>query len=205
VFVTRHSTVEDRAVADRLWLLYEDAYRRVADESPSHEMLFRSEFDDSLADPTNRLWVVWDDTEPVAMALVATRPERTRYLSRAYFDAHFPEHAHRETVHYIMWLVVHPAAEARGAIVQLSREALRREAADGALLVFDAPMIHQPGDTGGFAEMMQRLVKSFVGAAPMHHLGTQRYYAVDFASVADPAEPAEPGDRGQVPLRSPIR
>lgn len=215
MFVTRHTTVDDRAIADRLWRLYDEAYRQVAAESPSHEMLFRHEFDETLSDPTNRLWVLWDDADPVAvpvaMTLIATHPDRTRYLSREYFDLHFPDQAAREKVHYIMWLVVHPAVAARGAIVQLAREVLSREAADGALLVFDAPMVHQPSDEGGFAGMMQRLVRSFVGDQQVQHIGTQRYYAVDLSPVASPAEPAEPTTAasgegpGPVPLRPTVR
>jgi hypothetical protein len=85
-----------------------------------------------------------------------------------------------------MWLVVHPAYQAKGAIVRLARECLALEASDGALLVFDTPAVNQPQATGGFAEMMSRLAKSFVGDAPVHHLETQHYYAVDFQPVSDP-------------------
>lgn len=205
MYVTRHTTVDDRSIADRLWHLYDEAYRQVAADSPSHEMLFRHEFDETLSDPTNRLWVLWDEADPVAMTLIATHPDRTRYLSREYFDAHYPEQAAADKVHYIMWLVVHPAVVARGAIVQLAREVLGREAADGALLVFDAPMIHQPSDEGGFAGMMQRLVRSFVGDQQVQHIGTQRYYAVDLAPVEHLADEAEAAGNGSVPVRPTVR
>lgn len=185
MYVTRHTPVADIALSDRLWRLYEAAYGTVVAQSPTHEMLFRHEFDDALADPGNRLWVLWDDEEPVAMILIATQIGSTRYLSDAYFIRAYPEHQARGAVHYIMWLVVHPAVAAKGAIVRLAREVLHREAEDGALLVFDAPEVHQPGVDGGFAEMMDRLVKSFVGPAPVRHIGTQYYFAVDLAA-ADP-------------------
>lgn len=179
MFVTRHPAVSDALLRDRLWNLYQDAYGPVASESPSHEMLFRYEFDEAIDDPTNRLWVLWSDDRPVAMTLIATEIGPTRYLSRAYFDR---RHAGRP-VHYIMWLVVHPVYAAQGAIVRLAKEVLRREAADGALLVFDAPFVHQAGPEGGFAEMMARLARSFVGPVPVTMLGASYYYAVDFAQV----------------------
>jgi len=179
VFVTRHPTVSDAGLRDRLWYLYQDAYSPMATESPSHEMLFRHEFDEAIDDPDNRLWVLWDDDRPIAMTLIATDIGPTRYLSRAYFDQ---RHSGRQ-VHYIMWLVVHPVFAAQGAIIRLAKEVLRREAADGALLVFDAPLVHQAGPEGGFAEMMARLAKSFVGPAPVTMLGASYYYAVDFAQV----------------------
>lgn len=92
-----------------------------------------------------------------------------------------------------MWLVVHPAHVAKGAIIRLAKEGLALEASEGALLVFDSPEMNQPGLTGGFAEMMARLAKSVGGDAPVHHLETQHYFAVDFADVsnADATRPLE--------------
>jgi len=186
VYVTRHSSLTDRRLTDRLWDLYESAYTEVSYQSPSHEMRFRDEFDDALRDPANRIWILWDDSSPVAMTMVATEVSPARYLSRNYFDSNFPEHSRRGAIHYIVFLVVHPVYAAQGAIVRMAREVLQREAADGALLVFDAPDVHQKGPEGGFAEMMGRLAKAFVGPAPVLHLGTQYYFAVDFAAVKEP-------------------
>ena len=198
MFVTRHSNVTDAALTERLWALYESAYQEVAAASASHEMLFRDEFDHALRDPSNRIWVLWDDSAPVAMTLIATEIGSTRYLSRGFFAGQFPEHSRRGAVHYIMWLVVHPVYAAQGAIVRLAKEVLQREAADGALLVFDAPQIHQSGESGGFAEMMERLAKAFVGPAPVLHLGTSYYFAVDFAAIGENAE-TDPSQLEHVP------
>lgn len=192
MFVTSHSHVTDPVLSGRLWNLYEAGYLPVAAESPSHEMLFRDEFDDALREPTNRIWVLWDDETPVAMGLIATDIAHTRYLSRGFFDGRFPEHARRGAVHYVMLMVVHPEYTARGAVIRIGREVLQREAADGALLVFDAPELHQSGATGGFAAMMDRAAKSFVGEAPVMHLGASYYFAIDLAAIgaAEPV-PAE--------------
>ncbi len=180
MFVTRHTHVVDMVLVDKLWHLYEIAYQGMAEEAVTREMLYKSEFEESIADPSNRLWVLWDDATPVGMSLVATEIGNTRYLSRAYFEHHYPDHMRRGAVHYIMWLVVHPSHVAKGAIVRLAREGLALEASEGVLLVFDTPAVNQrPG--GGLAEMMSRLAKSLVGGAPVHHLETQHYYAVDFA------------------------
>ena len=148
-------------------------------------MLYRSEFDSTIADPTNRLWVLLDDNMPVGMSLVATAIGSTRYLSRAYFDLHYPDHMRRGVVHYIMWLVIHPAHAAKGAIVRLANEGLALEASEGALLVFDSPAMNQPDVAGGFAEMMSRLSKAVSAEAPVHHLESQHYFAVDFSAHTD--------------------
>lgn len=185
MFVTRHTHVVDSVLADKLWRLYDLAYEGVSEQAVTREMLYRSEFDSTIADPTNRLWVLWDDNTPVGMSLVATDIGSTRYLSRAYFELHYPDHMRRGMVHYIMWLVIHPAHAAKGAIVRLAKEGLALEASEGALLVFDSPAMHQPDASGGFAEMMARLSKVVAADAPVHHLETQHYFAVDFSNVAD--------------------
>lgn len=185
MFVTRHTHVVDIVLADKLWQLYELAYSGLSERAVTREMLYRSEFDSTIADPTNRLWVLWDDSMPVGMSLVATDIGSTRYLSRAYFELHYPDHMRRGVVHYIMWLVIHPAHVAKGAIIRLAKEGLAQEASEGALLVFDSPAMNQPDVTGGFAEMMSRLSEGVSAAAPVRHLETQHYFAVDFSAHTD--------------------
>ncbi len=103
MFVTRHNSVVERGLLERLWELYELAYRRTAEESASREMFFRSEFDAAIADSSNRLWVLWADDEPVAMVLIATDIGATRYLSQPFFDRHFTDHAlaRRRALHLV--------------------------------------------------------------------------------------------------------
>ena len=72
MYVTRHSNIIDRAVLDDLWELYEAAYEPLAAVDVTREILFRSEFDENLADPSNRVWVVREENKPVAMSLIAT-------------------------------------------------------------------------------------------------------------------------------------
>lgn len=197
MFVTRHTNVVDPVLAAKLWHLYEVGYAGMAEQAVTREVFYRSEFDAAIADPTNRLWVLWDDTAPVGMVLVATDIAATRYLSRAYFEHHYPEHMRRGAVHYIMWLVVHPSHTAKGSLIRLAKEGMALEAADGALLVFDSPEVHQSSLEGGFAEIAARSARSVAGPAPVHHLETQHYFAIDFAALheADASTPPRVPER----------
>jgi hypothetical protein len=192
MFVTRHNSVVERGLLERLWQLYESAYRRTSEQSASREMLYRSEFESAVADSTNRLWVLWSDDEPIAMVLIATDIGATRYLSVPYFERRFADHARRGAVHYILFVVVHPAFAARGALARMARDVLGTEAAEGALLVFDAPEYNQPTDEGGTALMMERLAKMVTSGAPVLTLDVSRYYGIDFAESAAYAEAAPP-------------
>lgn len=186
MFITRHSPVSDVSLRDQLWTLYRRAYIQTVEMTVTHEMLDRLEFDDQMLDATNRAWVVWDDTRPIAMTLVATDVRRTRWLSEHYFKSHFSEKFERGQVHYVVWAVVDPGFVARGASIFMARHAMAVEAREGSLLVFDLPESNQPNAEGGAAELMLRMAR-MVGEARLITLTTQRYYALDFASAESSA------------------
>ena len=182
MYITQHTNVTDRQVVDELWSLYETSYAPLAAADITRETLFRSEFEEVLADPSNRVWVVRDDNEPVAMALIATDIASTRYLSRAYFDRSDPDRMNAGLVHYIMWVVTHPDHQGGPATFELARGALAVEASEQALLVFDLPESNQPKHDGGGAELFYRLAQ-MVGPVSLEAHGGSRYYALDFAPV----------------------
>jgi len=180
MFVTRHSNVVDLALREKLWNLYRRAYRQTAESTVTHEMLEQVEFNEQITRDSNRVWVVWSDSQPVAMTLVSTDVRATRWLSEVYFEKHFPDRFGAGQVHYIVWVVVDAGADAHGANSLLARQALTVEAKDGALLVFDVPDLHQPHATGGAAELLLRMAKT-VGEVELVPISTQRYFALDFA------------------------
>ena len=190
MFVTWHSTITDVVLADKLWSLYEAAYLGSARTVATREMLYRHEFDDLLGDSTNRNWVLWEDNIPIGYSLVATDIAATRYLSKEYFDYHYPEHSRANRLRYVMWLVVHPSYEARGAALRLLREGLTHESAQGSLVIFDSPDTIQPNSTGGFASAVERISRRVQPAAEFSELAVSRYFVVDFAPQHDGADAA---------------
>jgi hypothetical protein len=181
VFVTRHITVSNPELRDKIWRLYELAFRPITETAVSREMLYRHEFDALISDPLNRLWVLWNDDLPVAATMITTDISTTRYLSRNYFEQHYPDHVLRNALHYVLFVVVHPAHVAKGALVRLARESFGLEADEGALVIFDAPLVNQPGERGGMAELVGRLATMVSSGAETQQIEVQRYYAIDFA------------------------
>jgi hypothetical protein len=163
-----------------LWTLYTRAYARTAEEAVTHEMLDRLEFNDQLADATNRAWVVWEDNMPVAMTMIATDVRRTRWLSEHYFKKNYPQQFATNNVHYVVWAVVDPSYVTKGVSMFMARQAMAVEAREGSLLVFDMPASNQPNELGGAAELMHRMARQ-VGGARLVPLTVQRYYALDFS------------------------
>ncbi|MGD9999508.1 MAG: hypothetical protein AB7L17_09040 [Ilumatobacteraceae bacterium] len=200
MFVTRHANLINPELRERIWRMYELAFRPITESAVSREMLYRTEFDELVADPSNRLWVLWNDNEPIGATMITTDISTTRYLSRSYFEEHYPEHVARNALHYVLFVVVHPAYVARGAMVRLARESFGLEAEEGALVIFDAPMVNQPGERGGIAELVSRLAKMVSPGSETKQIEVQRYYAIDFATGARHVQPelapiAEHADR----------
>ena len=179
--VTRHFGLTNPAIADQVWALYTAGYQRLVGNTVTHEMLYRHEFDAAVGNPSNRLWVLWNDRQPVACALLATDVGGTGYISREYFEQRYPEFVAEDRVRYLMWIVVHPTYVARGVLLRLAREALGLEAEEGSLLVFDAPEINQPSDRGGSAELMARMVNVASNGSTVEQIEVQRYFLADFS------------------------
>ena len=181
MYITKHTNVTDRTLLDSLWELYTRAYVKIAEEDVSRETLYRSEFDDVMADPTYRTTVVRDDdNQPIAMAVVATDISVTRYRSVPYFRRHYPDRMAEGRVHYIMWVVVHPDHQAGSASWELARAGFSSEVDEGALLVFDLPESNQGSDEGGVVELFRRVASS-IAEVELESFGRSRYYALDFA------------------------
>ena len=188
MYITKHSNVTDRAILESFWQLYEVSYFPLAASDPSRELLFRSEFDAVLADPTNRITVLRDENRPIAMSVAATDIGSTRYLSRPFFERMYPERMAAGLVHYVMWIVIHPDYQGSNATFQLARAGLAQEQEEGALVVFDVPESNQPGDRGGAAELIARLA-GMLGPVSLESFGVTRYFALDFAPVATEVAP----------------
>jgi len=181
MFITRHTRLGDVELRDRLWNFYRRAYANNPVQ-PFTELVNRAEFDDCLLNSTNRVWVVWDQDRPMVMTLISTDITSTRWLNPDYFRTHFAERMRKGLVHYVMWVVVDPDVEVRGANIALAKEALAAEARDGALLVFDLPETHQPNEEGGAAALMLRMAR-MVGNAELLPLAAQRFFALDFSQT----------------------
>jgi hypothetical protein len=200
MFITRHTRLGDVALRDRLWSFYRRAY----EGNPLHpftELVNRSEFDECLLNPTNRVWVVWESDQPVVMTLITTDITSTRWLNVDYFRRHHTERMRKGLVHYVMWVVVDSSVELRGANLALAKEALSAEARDGALLVFDLPDSHQPSEHGGAAELMLRMAR-MVGEVRLLPLSAQRFYALDFVGASTTKDSAD-GDNLKEVMGSP--
>ena len=184
MYITRHRSITDPQLREQLWRLYLRGYSQ-PERLPTSEAVDREEFDRHLRSDSNRVWVTWENDAPVVMTLIATDIASTRWLNPAFFERNHAERFRAGLVHYIMWVVVDPSCEIRGANVKLAQQALAAEARDGALLVFDVPDTYQPRVDGGAAELMLRMAQ-MVGEVRLVPLATQRYYALDFSGTRVP-------------------
>lgn len=182
--VSLHRGVREPELVSRLWVIYERSYSKVVASTVTYEKFVRPDFDECLADPTHRTWIVWDDGVPVGLAVISTDLAANRWLSSEYFAVADPDRARRSLVHYLLFVVIDRPYMAGTALIRIARAVLEMEAAEGAILVFDLPEVNQPQEVGGLAELMRRMAK-MVGESEVRQIEVQRYYSVEFAPVAD--------------------
>jgi hypothetical protein len=197
MYVTRHSQVSAE-LADRLWNLYETSYRETAEAAVTREMYYRDEFDVVVNDPTNRVWVLWKDEQPFGIMVLAADVGATRYLSRAYLEARYPEKLRAGLIRYILFAVIDRSSSGLSAPFKLSTTVFALEAQEGSLVVFDSPAKNH-GQRGGMAELVRRAAR-IAGESTMEEIEVQRYYAVSFAGPAG----AQVGDTEAVAVESDV-
>jgi hypothetical protein len=182
MYVTRHSRLA-LPLIDQLWELYERCYRETAEAAVTREQLYRSEFEAAVTDPTNRLWILWKDEQPIGVFVLASDIGATRYLSRAYLEARYPEKIRQGLVRYILFVVIDREHSGLSAAIKLGRTAFALEAQEGALVVFDVPAKNH-GQRGTLADLARRIA-ALSGTATLSEIEVQRYYALDFHSAGD--------------------
>jgi hypothetical protein len=178
MYVTRHSRVSAQ-LGERLWHLYESSYQKTAEAAVTREMYFREEFDAVVSDITNRVWILWKDEQPFGMMVLATDVGATRYLSRSYLEARYPEKLHAGLVRYILFAVIDRSSGGFSAPVKLAVTAFALEAQEGALVIFDSPAKNH-GERGNMAELVRRVAR-LAGESVLEEIEVQRYYALTFA------------------------
>jgi hypothetical protein len=175
--VTRHRSILDTDVIERLWDLYVAGFITNRDEAVSRELLHRHEFDREMRSQTTRVWVVWEEDRPVAMAAVDTDIAQNDWVNVNFLARRFPEQHRRGAIHYCMFLLVHPEYWGTRAMAMLAKTGFAVEAAEGAIVVFDVAEVNQPTDGMGVATVMARLAGS-VAHVDMVQLEVHRYYGM---------------------------
>lgn len=184
MFVTRHHGVTDRRVRDQLWSLFAIATGTSPSTGRNRHLraeVERAVFDEELIEPTNRVWVVWADTAPIAAAMIETTAGPGGLPVRG------------DVVHRLRWVVVHPAHLGSGALVRLARDAFAAEAADGAQLVFDASdgaAVPIATDDATAVELVRRLAATAAPGTTVVATGIEHTWVADFVGARRAADRA---------------
>jgi hypothetical protein len=178
MYVTRHMGITDEGLLGKLWALYDVAFEAADEQAVSRQRLYRHEFDAELESATTRVWVVWNDSLPVAMTAVATDLSANSWVNDAYLAQRFPEHHARGAVHYCLFLLVHPDFRRSRALSMLTRAGFGAEAGERAVVVFDCPQSNQPFEGFGLADVMERLARGAAPGAKMVNIEVHQYYGL---------------------------
>jgi hypothetical protein len=120
--VTIETAVSEQ-VARRFYALYVKTFGDLATKAVARQLLHEHEFMEEMLDTRIDKYLARDETgEPVAMCTLTRHLETVPWISPDYFAHHYPEHAARDAVYYLGFVLVDQ--DHRGA--HLSLELIRR-------------------------------------------------------------------------------
>jgi len=169
-------TVLTGADADAAWETYRDSLAPLSGVAAMKQTLTEPELRRVVADPRIRKYVGRDCAGEVVAVLTLTSELSTENISTTFYQERYPEHHAAGRLHYLGFLVVRPAAQARGLIMVLVARVTGDLEDAGGVVAFDVCGYND--ETFAFARLC-RLVSSRTRPTKLVTLDVQTYYAME--------------------------
>lgn len=162
--------------------LYRDSFAGMDERAAARQSLTDDEFVEEMGHPSVVKWLCWtSDDNPAALAFMTTDLTHLPWVSAAYYDARFPDHAARRAIHYFGGLVVHPDHRGGHAYRAVLLSLLEHAAERDAIIAFDCCAFNV--DQVRLPQTLAKLA-SRVGTLNAHEIDVQRYYAYEMSLKA---------------------
>jgi hypothetical protein len=125
-------------LVDEAWTLYSEAFRELNALAVQRHLMYRSEFDEAVADRRVRKYLAVDDDGTLAgLATYTNHLEAMPLVSPTYFERRWPAFYAEHRIWYVGFVAVHPSVWHRGLFVDLLSTMYHDTAEQGGICVFD--------------------------------------------------------------------
>jgi len=101
--------VREPADRQRLWAIYEEAFRRLNERTPIHHGSYSQEqFGQILQDEDFAKFLVYAGTELVGLTLVTNALPKIPWVNAGYFEAKYPERYRDKLIYFLPAVVIDP-------------------------------------------------------------------------------------------------
>ena len=121
--VTTETAVEPETAA-RYYQLYRETFGELETRAVARQLLHEEEFLEEMHDPRVTKYVAWSaDGDVIGISTLTSDLATVPWISPAYFEHHYPEHAARDAIYYLGFTLVQRDAR-RGRVFQAMVEAM---------------------------------------------------------------------------------
>lgn len=173
-------TIETRLDGDTTEMfrqVYRAGFDPLAPMAAGRQALTDEEFRAEMVNPAVLKFLGRDaDSRAVALLTVSTDLHQMAWLSPAFYEQRFPDHAARQAIFYVGSLVVHPEASGGSWMRKLTAAMSRYANERSGIVAFDCC---QHNIDSGFPRHLEWIAQR-VGSAELQVVDTQQYYAYIF-------------------------
>ncbi len=117
VTVKRVKRIDSPEEIQELWELYDDAFRKVNEESPCRQSYTEEEFQETLQDEDIEKSILIDRFGKIlGIGLTTNNLDKVPWISQAFYQKYFPDHFRNRSIYYIKGLVVSSKRQKRTMI-----------------------------------------------------------------------------------------
>lgn len=169
-------TAMDAQHAAAFYELYLDAFGPLRTRAAARQVLHRDEFFTEMGDERVWKYVAWnEDGEAIGLSTLTQALETVPWISPDYFRHRFPDHAARDAIYYLGFVLAHPNTERRRVFEEMLLAWRERLIADRAICAWD--MCAYNRDIG-FGDRIENLLRPY--DVEVVGLDSQTYYATQY-------------------------
>ena len=165
---------------EEAWKLYSQAFDELRYTAVQRHVMYGSEFDDVMADPSVQKFLIWgEDGTLQGLSTITSTLTSMPLISPDYFARRWPERYQAGLIFYIGFLGVHPDSHGTGVFGDLVRAMTEPVSAVEGLAVID--VCSDTKDRLHLPRAIRWLASTWAPSVSMSDLDAQTYVAYDFA------------------------
>jgi GNAT superfamily N-acetyltransferase len=175
--------VTDTETLETAWELYIEAFRDLNAMAVQRHLMYRSEFDELMADERVQKYLCLDDDGTLlGMSTYTNDLSAVPLIAPEYFERHWPEHYAARKIWYIIFVAVHPDAQGRPAFPQLVEEMYLVAATQNGLVGLDICSYND--EVRNMSRVFRMMIRRLTANMRFERIDQQSFWLYEFPSAA---------------------
>jgi len=175
--------ITDEDLHETVWTLYQDAFEDLNTMAVQRHLMYRSEFDEVMADSrVHKYLAIDDDGTLCGVATYTNELDAVPLIAPAYFERHWPEHYAAKKIWYIGFVAVSPLSQGREVFANLVEQMYMVASAQNGLVGLDICTYND--DARHMSRIFRLMVSRLSGNMRFNRIDQQSYWLYEFPAAA---------------------